>query len=173
MLEVAPSSRGHERVYSWNPLSLDSKVGSLSRSSRYASTSCRVRSDGILSNRVERARNRGPGAGFRGMQLRKWRPVGPDEAVLMAKDKPFVGDQSPRIALDASAPHGIRQSGLALVKGKKYTGRIYLRGTPGAKVRVSLIRGRGCERPADHFVCHTAGCVPEVSAQIHSAGRHH
>jgi alpha-L-arabinofuranosidase len=81
--------------------------------------------------------------GFRGMQLRKWRPVGPDEVVVMDKDHPFVGDQSPRIQLDSAAPHGIRQSGLALVKGKKYIGRIYLRGTPGSKVKVSLIWGEG------------------------------
>jgi alpha-N-arabinofuranosidase len=83
------------------------------------------------------------GGGFPGMRLRKWRPVGPDDAVVMDKDKPFVGDQSPRIALDAAAPHGIRQSGLALVKDKQYTGRIYLRGTPGSTVKVSLIWGEG------------------------------
>ena len=77
------------------------------------------------------------------MQMRKWRPVGPDEVVVMDKDNPFVGDQSPRIALDASTPHGIRQAGLALVSGKKYTGRIYLRGTPGASVKVSLVWGSG------------------------------
>ena len=85
------------------------------------------------------ARRRGP---FR-MPLRKWHPVGPDEVVVMDKDEPFVGDQSPRITLDASTPHGIQQSGLTLVKGKKYTGRIYLRGTPGAKMKVSLIWGKG------------------------------
>ncbi|MGB6827288.1 MAG: hypothetical protein WBE41_04520, partial [Terracidiphilus sp.] len=45
--------------------------------------------------------------GFPGMQLRKWHPVGPDEVVTMDKDHPFVGDQSPRIALDASTPHGV------------------------------------------------------------------
>ena len=77
------------------------------------------------------------------MQMRKWRPVGPDEVVVMDKDNPFVGDQSPRIALDASTPHGIRQAGLALVSGKKYTGRIYLRGTPGARVHVALVWGSG------------------------------
>jgi alpha-N-arabinofuranosidase len=74
-------------------------------------------------------------------QLRKWRPVGPDEVVVMDKENPFVGDQSPRIELDATTPHGIRQSGLALVNGKRYTGRIYLRGTPGARVRVALVWG--------------------------------
>ena len=45
--------------------------------------------------------------------------------------------------LDSATPHGIRQTGLALVKGKHYTGRIYLRGTPGAKVKVALIWGEG------------------------------
>jgi alpha-N-arabinofuranosidase len=75
--------------------------------------------------------------------LRQWRPVGADDVVVMDKDQPFVGDQSPRVELDSSTPHGIRQSGLALVQGKKYTGRIYLRGTPGSKVKVSLIWGKG------------------------------
>ena len=81
--------------------------------------------------------------GFPGMQLRRWQPVGSDDVVVMDKDHPFVGDQSPRIQLDALAPHGIEQAGLALVKGKKYVGRVYVRGTPDAKVKVSLIWGEG------------------------------
>ena len=32
-----------------------------------------------------------------------------------------------------STPHGIRQTGFSLVSGKQYTGRIYLRGTPGPR----------------------------------------
>jgi alpha-L-arabinofuranosidase len=83
------------------------------------------------------------GGGFRGMQLRKWLPVGPDGVVTMDKDHPFVGDQSPKIELDSTTPHGITQSGLWLVKGKQYTGRIYLKGSKGAKVKVSLIWGNG------------------------------
>jgi len=83
---------------------------------------------------------------FRGMQLRKWHPVGPADAIVMDKDQPFVGDQSPRISVDSSTPHGIRQSGFALVSGKKYTGHIWLRGTPGAKVKVAIAWGDG---PAD------------------------
>jgi alpha-N-arabinofuranosidase len=75
------------------------------------------------------------------MPMRQWHPVGPDSVVTMDKGQPFVGDQSPRIALDASTPHGIRQSGIALVKGKLYEGRIYLRATPGSKVNVTLIWG--------------------------------
>ncbi len=84
-----------------------------------------------------------PQGGPFGMRLRQWHPVGPGEAVVMDKDKPFVGDQSPRVALDAATPHGIEQAGLALVKDKKYTGRIYLRGTPGSKVKITLIWGAG------------------------------
>ncbi len=63
----------------------------------------------------------------------------------MDKDEPFVGDQSPRIALDASTPHGIVQSGIPLVNGKQYNGRIWLRGTPGAKVNVTLSWGSGAD----------------------------
>ncbi|MGB8479315.1 MAG: hypothetical protein WCE63_10795 [Acidobacteriaceae bacterium] len=78
-----------------------------------------------------------------GMELRKWRPVGPGDAVTMDKDPPFVGEQSPRIALDGSAPRGIRQSGLAVVSGKQYVGHIWLKGTPGSTVKVALICGEG------------------------------
>ena len=65
------------------------------------------------------------------MALNKWRPVGPDDVVMMDKDRPFVGEQSPSIKLDSSTPHGIKQTGLTLISGKQYTGRVYLRGTPG------------------------------------------
>ena len=80
---------------------------------------------------------------FPGMQVRKWRPVGGDNVVTMDKEKPFAGEQSPRIALDAKAPHGIRQSGIALVKGKRYTGRIVVKASPGAHIAVSLAWGQG------------------------------
>jgi alpha-N-arabinofuranosidase len=83
------------------------------------------------------------GGPFRNMQLRKWHPIGSSEAVVMGKNQPFVGEQSPRIELDASTPHGIRQSGFSLVKGKKYTGHIWLRAISGAKVKVALIWGEG------------------------------
>lgn len=83
------------------------------------------------------------GGPFRNMQLRKWRPVGADDAVVMDNEHPFVGEQSPRIDLNASTPRGIRQSGFAVVKGKKYLGHIWLRGTPGARVKISLIWGEG------------------------------
>jgi len=96
-----------------------------------------------ITSRAPEAPARQGGGPFRGTQLRRWQPVGPDEVVVVDKENPFVGDQSPRITLDSAAPHGIRQSGLILVKGKKYAGRIYLRGTPGSKVKVTLIWGAG------------------------------
>ena len=81
----------------------------------------------------------------RRFQPRQWRPVGPDAFVVMDKDQPFVGEHSPGIELDPSTPHGIRQSGLALVKGKGYTGHIILRGSPGSNVKVTLIWGEGAD----------------------------
>lgn len=50
------------------------------------------------------------------MPLRKWRHVGPDGNVVMDIDRPFVGEHSARIQMDTASPHGIRQSGLTLVK---------------------------------------------------------
>ena len=83
--------------------------------------------------------------GFPGIQLRKWRPVGPADTVALDKEQPFVGEQSPRISLDGSAPRGIRQLGLSVVKGKQYVGHIWLKGTPGSTVTVELIWGAGKE----------------------------
>ena len=93
-----------------------------------------------ISSKVTEEPTRRAGPPFR-MPLRKWVPVGPDEVVVMDKDHPFVGEQSPRIELNTSTSHGIRQSGLALVKGQKYTCRISLRGTRGAKIKFILIWG--------------------------------
>ena len=78
---------------------------------------------------------------FRGMQLRKWHPIGPAQSVTMDTTNPFVGKHSPQVQLDPATPHGISQSGLSLVKGRHYTGYIYLRASHGANVKVSLIWG--------------------------------
>jgi alpha-N-arabinofuranosidase len=61
----------------------------------------------------------------------------------MDKVKPVVGEQSPRITLASSEARDIQQEGLKLGKGKSYTGRIYLAGTPGAKLIVRLVWGLG------------------------------
>jgi alpha-N-arabinofuranosidase len=82
-------------------------------------------------------RRRGP--------LRRWTPIGGDEVLTMDTKNPYAGEHSPSIQL-AREPHGISQTGLALRKGKAYTGRIILSGTPGSAVKVALIWGKD---PAD------------------------
>ncbi|EQD44921.1 alpha-N-arabinofuranosidase, partial [mine drainage metagenome] len=82
---------------------------------------------------------------FPGMQVRRWHPLGPAQFVTMDTRAPFVGVHSPRVALSAAAPRGIEQSGLDVRRGRRYTGYIYLRATPGAKVSVALLWGPGAQ----------------------------
>ena len=74
--------------------------------------------------------------GGRGRAPNSWRPVGPDESVVMDRQNAYVGVHTPLIRLAGAAPRGIQQSGLALRKGKAYTGRVVLAGDPGAKLTV-------------------------------------
>ncbi len=80
------------------------------------------------------------GFGRRGPQ-RRWMPVGADSFVVMDKKDPYVGEWTPLVRLESAAPHGISQSGIVLVAGRDYTGRVVLAGSPGVKVDVSLIWG--------------------------------
>ncbi len=93
-----------------------------------------------VTSKEEAAAGEGP---MRRFAPRRWRPVGGDAVVTMDEERPFTGRQSPRIELDRATPHGIEQAGLALQKGKRYTGRILLRGTAGARVKVTLRWGAG------------------------------
>jgi alpha-L-arabinofuranosidase len=77
------------------------------------------------------------------LKMKKWRPIGPDEVVMMDHEHAYVGEQSPEIKLDGSTPHGIRQSGLVLRKGKGYTGRIVLASSAQGRISVSLVWGPG------------------------------
>ena len=79
--------------------------------------------------------------GWRRPPLRRWVPVGGDEAVTMDARNAYTGDHSPRVALSATEAHGILQTGLAVRKGKAYTGRIVLAGTAGTTVHVTLAWG--------------------------------
>jgi alpha-N-arabinofuranosidase len=78
-----------------------------------------------------------------GRAAASWRPIGPDEAVLMDRQNPYVGNHTPLVRLAGDPPRGIQQTGLALRKGKAYAGRVVLAGAPGAKVAVSLVWGDG------------------------------
>jgi alpha-N-arabinofuranosidase len=72
-----------------------------------------------------------------------WTPLGADDTVTMDRTAPFVGEQSPCIALDTKEVRGIAQKGLKVLAGKGYTGRVYLRANPGTKVTVTLAWGPG------------------------------
>ena len=82
------------------------------------------------------------GPPFRRTTLRHWTPVGADEFVTMDADHPYVGEHTPLVKLSSSEAHGIQQAGLAVRKGKSYTGRIVLASKPGTTVKVSLIWGK-------------------------------
>jgi alpha-N-arabinofuranosidase len=83
---------------------------------------------------------------FRRTPTRWWAPIGGSDAVCMDANSPYTGDQSPLVKLDTNVPHGIGQSGIAVRKGKAYTGRIVLAGSPGVSIKVTLIWGK---EPAD------------------------
>ncbi len=81
--------------------------------------------------------------GGRGRAPNSWKPIGPDESVVMDRQNPYVGQHTPLIRLAGAGPRGIQQSGLALRKAKAYTGRVVLAGDPGAKLTVSLVWADG------------------------------
>jgi alpha-N-arabinofuranosidase len=83
------------------------------------------------------------GRGRFGGAPRRWIPVGPAESITMDTRHAYVGDQCPAVALSAGEPRGIRQTGLTLMQGKSYTGRIVLAADVGAYVSVSLVWGTG------------------------------
>ena len=84
------------------------------------------------------------GFGMRG-PARRWMPVGGDAVVTMDRKDPYAGEWTPLVQLDVATPHGISQTGISLVGGRAYSGRVVLAGSPGAKVQVSLVWGPNAE----------------------------
>jgi alpha-N-arabinofuranosidase len=72
-----------------------------------------------------------------------FKPVGPEGAVEMDTERPFVGRHSPRVNLDPAEPHGIRQSRLRIGANKEYEGHVILAGDAGVKITVRLAWGPG------------------------------
>jgi len=109
----------------------------------------------ITSKAPAQPAGRGGGGGGRGGRpTAQWRPIGPDESVAMDKEKAYVGKHSPKITLAGSEARGIKQTGVAVKKGKAYTGRVILKADAGAKVTVSLVWGTG---PSDRQTLPVAG----------------
>ena len=110
--------------------------------------------------------------GFGRTPTRWWAPIGGDDVVTMDTKSPYTGDQTPLVKLDAKDPHGFSQSGIAVRKGKAYTGRIVLAGSPGAVVKVTLIWGKECRRPPDRHHSHARRGIPQVPAALHRRSRY-
>ncbi len=75
-----------------------------------------------------------------------WRPVGPAAGVKMVKEAPvMVNGHAPEVTVDG-APAGVVQGNLAVRKGERYVGRIWLAGARAAgPVDVRLVWGEGPE----------------------------
>jgi len=76
-----------------------------------------------------------PGIGYR-----KWRPLGDAGAVTMDRTTSIGGDQSVRVAV-GTGPRGIVQGGIAIAKGRRYVGSVWINGDAGARVQVELAWG--------------------------------
>ncbi len=74
---------------------------------------------------------------------RHWQPLGIGSTVVMDTSEPYVGEHSPTVRLAQGQVRGIEQSGLALVAGRQYTGRIVFAADPNATVTVTLRWGDG------------------------------
>ena len=79
----------------------------------------------------------------RGRKPNRWRPIGPDSAIVMDADHPYVGEHTPKIVLAGNEPRGFQQAGIVLRKSTSYSGRVVLAGDAGASVTVSLVWGSG------------------------------
>ena len=92
------------------------------------------------------ASDRNWGAGdYQYLNASPWRVIGQAGTVTMDSTAAYVGDQTPVIHLPGNGiPAGIAQDGLAVVRGKQYTGRIILSGGQGVTaVTVSLVLDGG------------------------------
>jgi hypothetical protein len=92
---------------------------------------------------------------------RWWAPIGGDGVVTMDAKAAYTGDHSPLVKVDAKEPHGFKQSGIAVRKGKAYTGQIVLAGSSGTVIKVSLIWGKeAAERQT--ITLRTLGAVGDI-----------
>lgn len=78
---------------------------------------------------------------FKHLVASPWKVVGPNGTVKMDVKDPFVGEHTPVIQLPGNGTEaGISQDGLAIIKDKKYQGRIVLSGEPNVTlVEIRLV----------------------------------
>ena len=99
-----------------------------------------------------------------GVEASPWRVLGDPSRLTMDSRAPYVGAHTPVLAGPAADAHtALVQAGLGLVAGRRYEGRIVLRGEPeAAPVRVSLVWGDG----PDHRETVTVAAVPAAWTKI-------
>lgn len=71
-------------------------------------------------------------------KINQWKPLGNSKSVTMDSSNTYVGVHSPKVSTSALNEVGIFQSGIAIQKNRKYTGRIILSATPNVKVQLRL-----------------------------------
>jgi alpha-N-arabinofuranosidase len=92
---------------------------------------------------------------FRHLAGSPWKVIGPPGSVDMETDDPFVGEHTPVVHMEGNGTEtGISQEGLALVKGKGYTGRVVLAGDADAspvEIRLTLKNGKVLDQRIEHL----------------------
>jgi alpha-N-arabinofuranosidase len=80
---------------------------------------------------------------YRVIRNSPWKIIGPEGCVEMVRVNSYVGEHTPQITVEQGKAAGIVQSELALIKGRKYVGRVVLAGDKSAApVKVSLVWGK-------------------------------
>ncbi len=100
-----------------------------------------------------------------------WRPIGPAEAVTMAHEDAFVGKHSPEIVLAPKQARGIVQSGLGVLPGKKYVGRIWLSARGQARASVTLVWGEGAASRQSVAIERIGPAMTEFPLEFTAGGR--
>jgi DUF1680 family protein/alpha-L-arabinofuranosidase len=110
---------------------------------------------------------------YKYLKASPWKVIGPAGTVTMDANKPYVGRHTPVVHLPGDGKEaGISQEGLAIVKGKGYTGRIILAGDAEAAPIVVRIVPDG-DNPIDinidgisgEFKTHNLGFASPVSSE--------
>ncbi len=78
-----------------------------------------------------------------GAPPRRWEPIGPASAISMDSHSAYVGEHSVAVQTAGTEPRGIAQTGLALVAGLTYQGRLVMKADPSAEVSLTLVWGQG------------------------------
>ena len=92
-----------------------------------------------------------------GAKESSWKPIGSEDSVRMTRENPYVGEHDPVVQVKEGVACGIGQSGLGLITGKEYKGRIVLAGDDSVKVTVSLVWGSGPDK-------HSSITIDELSS---------